>query len=182
MSEHDDFLAARYALGVADLTEIVAAESRMARDPGFASRIAFYDSVFAVFGRNSQAVAPSAELWDRIESAIEDDEKSPQTRTIRTAEIAWEPFVPGVERKVLFVDKEAMSSGVLYKVAPGASVGNHGHGIIEECLVIEGAIEVEGLTIRAGDVHLAFPGSRHGPLSSRDGALVYIRGDLMIHP
>ncbi len=107
---------------------------------------------------------------------------APNTRTVRAADLAWEPFLPGVERKILFVDKTAMVSGVLYKVAPGASVGNHSHGMIEECLVIEGEIDIDGMTVRAGDVHLAMPGSRHGPLSSRLGALVYIRGDLLIHP
>ena len=181
MSKPDDFLAARYALGVADLSEIVTAEARLL-DPAFAARVAFFDNIFSVLDRDISAVEPPAGLWARIEGAIDDEEMAPNTRTVRAADLAWEPFLPGVERKILFVDKTAMVSGVLYKVAPGASVGNHSHGMIEECLVIEGEIDIDGMTVRAGDVHLAMPGSRHGPLSSRLGALVYIRGDLLIHP
>jgi len=182
MSQVDDFLAARYALGVADLSEIVTAEGRVSHDPAFAARVAFFDDIFSTLDRDMPAVQPPEGMWARIEGAIDDERMAPNTRTVRTADLAWEQYVPGVERKILFVDKEAMSSGVLYRVAAGASVGNHGHGIIEECLVLEGEIDVDGMIVRAGDVHLALPGSRHGPLSSRLGALVYIRGDLQIHP
>lgn len=182
MNDNDDDLAARYALGVADLPEIVAAERRMANDPDFAARVAFYDRIFRALESGIAPVEPPAGLWDRIENAIDDDRLVPGTQTVRTADLSWEPFVPGVERKILFVDKAAMTSGVLYKVAPGASVGNHGHDIIEECLVLEGEIDVDGMIIRAGDMHLAFSGVRHGPLSSRTGAVVYIRGDLQIQP
>ena len=182
MNDTDDDLAARYALGVADLPEIVAVENRLATDPDLAARVAFYDHIFKILDDRVPPVEPPASLWERIDNAIEDDRRAPGTQTIRTSDLSWEPFVPGVERKILFVDKAAMTSGVLYKVAPGASVGNHGHGIIEECLVLEGEIDVDGMTIRAGDMHLAFSGARHGPLSSRTGALVYIRGDLQIQP
>lgn len=182
MSEPDDFLAARYALGVADLSELVAAEKRMANDEHFAARVSHYEDIFSILDRHVSPQDPPAGLWERIELAIDDDEKSPNTRNVRTNELTWEPFLPGIERKVLFVDKAAMVSGILYRVAAGASVPNHGHALIEECLVLEGEIEVDGMTIRAGELHMALPGSRHGPLSSRPGALVYIRGDLNIQP
>lgn len=181
MDPHDDLLAARYALGVADLAEIVAVESRMDADAAFAARVDFYDNRFFALAGHDDAVAPPPAIWDRIARAIDDDERSPRTRTVRGAELAWEPFLPGIERKILFADKAAATSGVLYRIAPGARVIDHCHGIIEECLVLEGEIEVDGITVRAGDMHMAFSGVRHGPLTSPRGAMVYIRGDLQIH-
>ncbi|ESQ90305.1 hypothetical protein ABAC460_09120 [Asticcacaulis sp. AC460] len=184
MSEHDDisdsYLAARYALGIASLAEIVSAEARIDADAEFAAEVGRYDLVFSGLEPGVAPIAPPADLWDRIESAIDDQDRSPHTRTIRTAELAWEAFIPGIDRKIVFVDKAAATSGVLYRLAPGASVGNHGHGVIEECLVLEGEIEIDGVPIRAGDMHMAFPEARHGLLSSRHGALVYLRGDLQI--
>ena len=180
MTDSDDLLAMRYALGVADLAEMTAAERRVAGDPGFAARVARYDRLMFGLEGASAGMAPPPDLWDRIAGAIDDLEKSPQTETVRASAMAWEPFAPGLDRKILFVDKAAAISGVLYRVAAGTEVANHSHGIIEECLVLEGDIEIDGIIVRAGDLHIAFPGSRHGPLRSRGGALVYIRGDLQM--
>lgn len=182
MIDTDDFLAMRYACGVADLAEIAAVESRMDSDSAFAALIARFDQLFSGLEAGQTEVAPPEGLWARIEVAIDDLEKVPGTHTVRTQAMAWEPFLPGVERKILFADKTGASSLVLYKVAAGASVGNHSHGITEECLVLEGELEIDGITLRPGDLHMAFPHERHGPLYSRTGALVYIRGDLQIHP
>ncbi|MDV6331150.1 cupin domain-containing protein [Asticcacaulis sp. 201] len=180
MSEPDDFLAVRYALGVADLIEVTTAELRLDGDPDFASKVAFYDEIFTRLDMTLLPMAPSSSVWARIEQSITDIETAPETDTVRGSNMAWEPFIPGVERKILFVDKATATSGVLYKVAAGASVDNHGHALIEECLVIEGEIDIAGVIIRPGDLHVALPGSRHGPLFSRHGAVVYIRGDLQI--
>jgi anti-sigma factor ChrR (cupin superfamily) len=182
MSDYDDFLAARYALGVADLSEIVTAESRLEIDPTFGEKVSQFDLLFYGLERDIDPIAPSEGLWDRIEVAIDDLEKSPGTETVRADAIAWEPFLPAVERRILKVDIATATSLVLYKLAPGASVGSHGHCVIEECLVLEGEIEVDGLIVSAGDLHMAFPNERHGPITSRTGALLYIRGDALIQP
>jgi len=182
MSEPDDvpdsYLAARYALGVAGREEIAEAERRLAGDPAFALEVARFDAVFGVLGDGVAEVKPPAGLWDRIEQTLDDEIAAPGTRTVRASNVAWEAFIEGIERKILFVDAGSGISGVLYRLQAGAGVGMHGHGVIEECLVIEGEIEIGGLTIRAGDMHLAFPGVRHGPLFSPYGAVVYIRGDI----
>lgn len=182
MSEREDFLAMRYALGVADLKEITVAETRLEHDPEFAAAVAQFEAHFFGMDGTVTPMAPTGSVWERIEDAIDETIKSGGTQTIRAQDLAWEPFLPGVDRKVLRIDKAAASSQILYRVAPGAEVGNHSHAIIEECLVLEGEIEVDGIIVRAGDMHLAFPGERHGPLYSRNGAVVYIRGDLQIQP
>jgi len=176
----DDIQAARYALGVADLAEVVAAEARMAEDSGFARRVARYDAALYALEPGTDSVDLPGDSWDRIAAAIADGEKAPNTRTVRTAELAWESFIPGVERKIVSIDKAASTQIALYRVAPGASVPTHLHCVTEECLVLDGEIEIGGIVVPAGDVHLAFNGSRHGPVTSPRGALLYIRSDLQM--
>ena len=184
MTDDDDFLAMQYAYGVADAGQMTALEARIATDAEFAARVSEYDLLFA--GLESQLdsgfspglIQPSPGLWDRIERAIDDIEQVPGTQTVRTAERAWESFLPGVQRKVLRADRSAGAMIALYRLDPGAHIVGHCHGIAEESLVLEGEFEIDGMVCRAGDMHIAFAGSRHGALTSRTGALLYVRGDL----
>lgn len=178
MDQADDILAARYALGVADLHEIVAAESRLTADPAFAARVSLFESVFSSLDRGITPIEPPSGLWDRIAGTIDDVDRSPLTETVRTQDLSWQPYAPGIDRKLIHVDMAGGASVALYRLQPGASVPNHSHFLTEECLVLEGEIEIDGVTVRTGDVHIALPASRHGPLTSRAGAVVYLRGDL----
>ena len=178
LKDFEDILAARYALGVASTAENTIAERRIADDDGFAGRVAWYDALFSEMEGDDQGVTPPPALWDRISASIDDIENAPDTRTVRPSRMTWESFAPGIDRKVLHVDAAAGAQVVLYRVAPGTSFAAHGHLIAEECLVLEGEIEVDGVTATTGDVHVAFAGTRHGVLTSRTGALLYVRADL----
>lgn len=180
LKAYEDMLAARYALGVAGAEEIMIAERRMASEDAFVDRVARYDALFSELDCSVEAIAPPAGLWDRIDQAVDDFEKSPLTQTVRPATLGWEPFADGIQRKLLHTDAEAGVQIVLYKVAPGTSFGAHGHLINEECLVLDGEIEVDGVVARPGDLHIAFADTRHGVLTSRTGALLYIRADLQM--
>lgn len=178
LKQYEDMLAARYALGVAGAEEITIAERRMAKEDAFVDRVARYDALFSELDCDIAAIAPPTGIWDRIERAVDDFEKSPDTQTVRSAEMGWEPFAPGIQRKLLHADAEAGVQIVLYKVAPGTSFAAHGHLVSEECLVLDGQIEVDGVVARSGDLHIAFANTRHGVLTSRTGALLYARADL----
>jgi quercetin dioxygenase-like cupin family protein len=178
LKAYEDVLAARYALGVAGAAEITIAERRLAVENTFADRVARYDALFSELDCGIEAMAPPPGMWDRIEQAVDDFEKSPLTQTVRPDAMRWEPFADGIQRKVLQTDATAGMQIVLYKVAPGTSFAAHGHLINEECLVLDGEIEVDGVVARAGDLHIAFANTRHGVLTSRTGALLYIRADL----
>ncbi len=175
---NEDMLAARYALGVAGATEMTIANRRLAQDDTFLARVTRYDVLFSELDCAIGDIAPPPGVWDRIERAVDDLEKSPATRTVRSADMGWEPFVAGIQRKLLHTDAEAGVQIVLYKVAPGTSLATHGHLINEECLVLDGEIEVDGVVARSGDLHIAFANTRHGVLTSRTGALLYARADL----
>ncbi len=178
LKEYEDMLAARYALGVAGAEEMSIANRRLANDDTFLDRVTRYDVLFSELDCGVEDVAPPAGVWDRIEQAIDDFEKSPDTQTVRSADMGWESFAPGIQRKLLHADVEAGVQIVLYKVAPGTSFAAHGHLINEECLVLDGEIEVDGVVARSGDLHIAFANTRHGVLTSRTGALLYARADL----
>lgn len=179
MDESDDILAAQYALGVLGSDEIVAVEDRVVDDPGFAAKVAWFDQVFYALHSSAERSDRADQLWDRIERAVDDKIKSPDTRTVRVDEMGWEPYAPLIMRKVVNIDRQADVHTAFYRLEPGAEVINHTHLLTEECLVIEGEIECDGVVVRAGEVHLAPPGSRH-VLTSPRGALVYLRGDLSI--
>lgn len=179
MDEPDDILAAQYALGVLDLARNVTLEARMEADPAFAAKVAQFDSLFYALRDEPEIDEQADAIWDRIERAIDDREKSPDTRTIRTDDIGWEPYAPLIERKMILTDPLAGVHTAFYRLAPGAEVISHTHLVPEECLVISGEIEADGVVVRAGEVHLALPGARH-ILRSPMGATVYLRGDLHI--
>jgi len=178
LKEYQDMLAARYALGVASAEEIAIAEQRIARENAFADSVARYDALFSELDCGIEEVAPPSRVWDRIAQAVDDFEKSPATQTVRPSALGWEPFAPGIGRKLLHTDSDAGVQIVLYKVASGTSFGAHNHLIAEECLVLDGEIEVDGVVARSGDLHIAFANTRHGVLTSRTGAILYVRADL----
>lgn len=179
MDESDEILAAQYALGVLDTAGIVDCEDRILADPDFAAKVAWFDQIFYAAHGSAESSDRSDQLWDRIERAIDDKIKSPDTRTIRVGEMGWEPYAPLITRKVVHLDRHAEVLTAFYRLEPGAEVISHTHLLTEECLVIEGEIECDGIVVRAGEVHLAPPGSRH-VLKSPKGAMVYMRGDLNI--
>ncbi len=178
LKEFEDVLAARYALGVASAAEIRIAERRIADENGFVDRVGWYDALFSEMEGGDQQVTPPPAVWDWINSSIDKIENTPETRTVRPSGLAWEVFAPGIERKILHVDAAMGAQIVLYRVAPGTSFAAHSHLIAEECLVLDGEIEVDGVIAKTGDVHIAFADTRHGILTSRTGALLYVRADL----
>ncbi|MBP2157462.1 MULTISPECIES: cupin domain-containing protein [Asticcacaulis] len=153
--------------------------ARAEADPAFAAKIAYFEGIFHALHQEPEPVERPDAIWDRIERAIDDQEKSPDTRTVRPEAMGWEPYAPLITRKIVHLDAVAGVHTAFYRLEPGAEVISHTHLLIEECLVVEGEIEADGVVVRAGEVHLAPPGSRH-ILRSPKGATVYLRGDLEI--
>jgi anti-sigma factor ChrR (cupin superfamily) len=146
-------------------------------DAAFEARIAQWDRRLAEAGPELDA-EPSPRVWDRVGARIDAIEAARETRTVPAGQGVWELTSPGVRRKLLHVDAEAGWQALLVRVDPGAVVPPHAHPMLEECFVLEGEFEFAGETVRKGDLHLAYPGRDHGPISSRAGALLYIRAAL----
>lgn len=98
---------------------------------------------------------------------------APAMITIRAGDGRWQPFLPKIEIKVL---READGYlNYLMRLDAGARVPAHNHPMDEECLVLEGEINIGDLVVRAGDYHVAPKGVHHGELESRTGALLFLR-------
>ncbi len=94
--------------------------------------------------------------------------------TVQAADDTWQPFGTGVQIKVLHEAGGIMS--YLLKLAPGASIPAHRHPCDEECVVLEGALQIGDLTVPAGGFHLARQGALHDRITTVDGATIFLRG------
>ena len=95
--------------------------------------------------------------------------------TVHVAANGWQRFQRGVDIKVLNEADGIMS--YLLRLAPGAVVSAHRHPIEEECVVVEGTLQIgSDLEVSAGSFHMAHKNSLHAPISSAGGAIMFIRG------
>ena len=86
----------------------------------------------------------------------------------------WAPLSSGVECRVL--RRDGLRCSRFLRFAPGASLPGHGHVQDEENMLIEGEVFFGDVLVRAGEFHLAPAGSRHGPITTDTGALLFVRG------
>lgn len=102
-----------------------------------------------------------------------------RTQTIRGRDVEWRESWPGVWVKVL---KRDLASGIqlaLLRLEPGATVPGHAHARDEECVVIEGELLIGPLVLHAGDLHVAPSGTSHPPITTRSGALAFVRCEII---
>lgn len=86
----------------------------------------------------------------------------------------WQPFGEGVRIKVLHESGGVMS--YLLRLQAGASLPAHRHPVDEECVVLEGEVQIGSLQLAAGGFHLGRKDLLHDRLASTGGALIYLRG------
>ncbi len=87
----------------------------------------------------------------------------------------WQPFTPGIRLKVLRERDGVMS--YLLRLEPGARLPPHRHPSDEECVVLEGVLQVgTGIEVHAGGYHVAHQGALHATISSQLGATIFLRG------
>jgi hypothetical protein len=89
-------------------------------------------------------------------------------------EAGWQPFGDGLSIKVLHEDAGVMS--YLLRLAPGASLPAHRHPVDEECVVLEGEVQIGALRLGPGGFHLGRRNVLHDVLRSADGAVIFLRG------
>lgn len=94
--------------------------------------------------------------------------------TVRAGDGNWCALKAGVRSKTLWEGPQGAS--VLIELAPGATLPVHRHHHLEEGIVLRGGLQLGELALGPGDYHVSPPGSRHARISSRTGALAYLRG------
>ena len=96
--------------------------------------------------------------------------------TVQHDQAEWVPLFPMVEMKVLCSIGKVAS--FLLRLQPGARLPAHDHLEAEECLILEGELDLGGVVLHTGDYHMAPRGLAHGMAISRLGALIFLRSDL----
>lgn len=87
----------------------------------------------------------------------------------------WQDFSEGVQIKVLHERAGVLS--YLLRLQPGARLPAHRHPVDEECVVLEGILRVgTRIEVGPGGYHLAHRGALHASLSTRGGAVIFLRG------
>lgn len=94
---------------------------------------------------------------------------------LRRDEGPWRPTgVPGVDMRVLYVDRKADRQTLLLRMAAGASFPCHRHDDFEDCLVLEGDVADGHASMVAGDFVRYPPATEHGPLTTVGGNVLLI--------
>jgi anti-sigma factor ChrR (cupin superfamily) len=88
--------------------------------------------------------------------------------------MSWEEVVPGIRRKLLFVDEERHYNTALVRVEAGTRYPSHRHADVEELMVLEGDLNVHGVSMRAGDYCRAEPHTVHQETFSESGCLLLL--------
>ena len=172
-----DDLAAEYALGTLSDTERLRFEGAMRADDGLRALAEAWASRLAPLSDTTAEIAPPADLFQRIESAIDG---SPGTAkgtaiTMRADAGEWIEYRPGVRKKRLYFDALTRQEAFLLDMAPGAELPSHQHSDTEDCLVLSGEVRIGDLALRAGDFHAAMGGSTHLAARTDSGCRLYIR-------
>ncbi len=95
--------------------------------------------------------------------------------TVQPSEDTWQAFQDGVMIKVLHEADGVMS--YLLRLAAGAVLPAHRHPVDEECVVLEGSVRIgTQLVVGAGGFHLARKDALHAPITSDEGATIFLRG------
>ncbi len=170
-------LAGDYVLGALSGPELAEFEAILARDPELQRLVADWERRLTPLAATLPEVEPRLSVWDAIEAAL-DEAGPPATVTVREREGEWRMLAPGLEIKLLMVDRDAGFQSFLLRLAPGCHASPHDHRVLEECLLLEGDMLIGDRAYAAGDYHAALPGSRHAPISTRNGGIVFIRSEL----
>lgn len=139
---------------------------------GDAAREAWTERLGALLlaGAGEAAVEPPASVWQAISARL-----GPPVLRRGRDEGEWFDFCPGGRMKMLMVDPPSGVRTALIRLAPGSVLDSHHHDRAEECLVLEGDMEVDGQSYGPGDYLLAPEGTDHFPIPTQGGVLLLLR-------
>lgn len=142
-------------------------------DPSGSKQVedAIAESLLPVEPGSAVRSALRGRLLDRV---VQSRHRESSFFVVRRDQGEWRRLVSGVRVKMLADSGDSRS--VLLELEPGASIPSHRHHEHEECVVLRGDAVISNQRFHEGDFHLAPSGSRHGTVSSRNGALLYLRG------
>jgi putative transcriptional regulator len=167
-------LALADAIGALDEEDRIAFEARVALlTPDQRAHVASLYDVALALGSSVEQVEPSP----RVREAVLGSTRAPGRYTVFSGDQAWaDTPLPGIQMKVLSMDKARGVATMLIRASAGAVYPSHRHSGPEECYVIRGSVVIDGRVLRAGDFHHADADSDHGEITTTEGAEVLIVG------
>ena len=128
---------------------------------------------------NSQPVLASLAL--RLENRIQTSaSQHTGLQTVRGRDGFWKTLVAGIRYKPLWQGPQGNS--VLIEFAAGAALPLHRHQFLEEGIVLSGSLQLDDEVLAEFDYHVSPAGSRHGKISSKAGAVAFLRGSSVGQP
>lgn len=157
----------------------------------------------------TEDIGPSDRAWDLIEQGLEGESPSaaegdPAAADLEQALQPWKIWsansgsaiqrqvakdgwsrtgIPGLEVRELSTDLELECVTMIVRMAPGARYPAHQHGGPEECLVLEGDLQIGPESMGAGDFQRMATGSKHVEQWTEGGCLLFLRSstrDVMV--
>jgi quercetin dioxygenase-like cupin family protein len=174
MSDDLEALALADAIGALDADERRELETRVATlSPEDRARVSLLYDVALALGADVDQTDPPPQVRERVLAAT----RTPGRYTLRGTDGDWsETGLPGIQSKVLSVDKTRGLVTMLLRASAGAVYPSHRHSGPEECYVIRGSVVIDGRVLRAGDFHHADEDSDHGEITTTEGAEVLLVG------
>jgi anti-sigma factor ChrR (cupin superfamily) len=143
--------------------------------PDVRSRVSRLYETTALLAAEAPFEQPAAGVRDRLMARI----TGPSRYTLGAGDGEWVPTpLPGIQIKVLAIDRPRDLVTMLIRAEPGARYPSHTHSTAEECYVIRGSVVIEGRVLRPGDFHHADAHSDHGEITTTEGAEVLIVGSI----
>ncbi len=129
---------------------------------------------------DSSAVQPDSALRERVRrrlmQRVRFDREGDGSQTIRPDDGQWVPLQPRIQMKLL--RREGDTASYLLRLEAGAILVPHDHPHEEECVVLEGEVELGDDWFGAGSFHRVPAGVPHRAIRARTASLLFLRGAL----
>lgn len=172
---------ALFALGALSADEAADVAARLAAgEPRYVAALAEYRGVADDLAYAAAPQAPPPAARERVLVRIASEAASgvveqDGVRVVLGSQIAWQPTpLPGVEFKLLREDVVCGRRTRLIRMAPGAEYPKHRHQQMEEVVLLEGDLMVNGVLMRPGDYCTAEDTSVHQRVHSPSGCVFLI--------
>ena len=99
------------------------------------------------------------------------------TETFRVQDGGWFSPAPRIEMKLLRCDEAAGTQELLIRLGAGVRIPEHSHAKEEQMVILSGECHLGEHLLRAGDTHVAPPGSWHPAITVEQEVLMLLRAE-----
>jgi quercetin dioxygenase-like cupin family protein len=179
-----------YALGRLTPEEERAFAAQLGSSPELQAELTeIMDSLSQIAEAYTQTMpTPRRSLKDRVMHYALSEESDTEGSTAEAEKVivrstyndsGWaESGLPGITIKPLYSNPALGTQTALVRLAPGTHYPKHRHVGTEECLVMEGVLRMDDITLNAGDFIVNKDGEIHHDTWTDEGCLLLLSGSL----